>query len=309
MLLPASIPADDAREPTDSSGWAVLTGLLADPGPAGLESLLEEITKLERVRALGLPQDLFAGTFPKVLQAYRRRVAVEAAYELRRHKAPLRLTLLAVFGHLRQRELTDSLIDLLLSTVHRIGARAEHRVERKLIDDLKKVAGKNTLLFQLAEATLAQPNGIVKEVVYPVVNQQTLHDLVKEWQAVGPGYQKHVQTVIRNSYRAHYRRLLPRLLQALDFRSNNEAHQPVLRALALLQKYVDSKLITYPAEEDVPLDLFSAPPRLLLPSPAELTIIWLAGALLVGSGAFPTARHSTLQQLSRTRTARISATP
>ena len=100
-------------------------------------------------------------------------------------------------------------MDLLLSTVHRIGARAERRVEQELLEDLKRVAGKNGLLFQLAEAALAQPDGIVKDVVYPVVNEQTLRDLVKEWQATGPAYRQHVQTVIRNSYRSHYRRMVP----------------------------------------------------------------------------------------------------
>ena len=83
-------------------------------------------------------------------------------YELRRHATPLRLTLLAVFGHLREREITDTLVDLLLNTVHRIGARAERRVERELLEDLKRVVGKNGLLFQLAEASLAQPDGVVK---------------------------------------------------------------------------------------------------------------------------------------------------
>ena len=56
---------------------------------------------------------------------------------------------------------------------------------------------------------MAQPDGIVKDVVYPVVNEQTLRDLVKEWKASGPAYRQHVQTVIRNSYRSHYRRMVP----------------------------------------------------------------------------------------------------
>ncbi len=106
LLLPESPAAGDPQEQPEP-GWAVLTGLLADPGPANLESLLEEVAKLDRVRALGLPPGLFDGISPKVLQTYRRRLAAEAAYELRRHAAPLRLTLLAVFGHLRERELTS----------------------------------------------------------------------------------------------------------------------------------------------------------------------------------------------------------
>src|SRR5207244_2534658 len=147
---------------------------------------------------LGLPPKLFEGISPQVLQGYRQRLAVEAPYELRRHATPLRLTLLAIFGHLRERELTDTLVDLLLNTIHRIGAR----VERELLEDLKRVAGKNGLLFQLAEATLAQPEGVVKDVVYPVVNEQTLRELVKEWQATGPAYRKQVQMIVRNSYRS-----------------------------------------------------------------------------------------------------------
>ena len=199
--------------------------------------------------------DLFDNVSPKVLQTYRRRLAAEAAYELRRHAAPLRLTLLAVFGYLRERELTDTLVDLLLSTVHRIGARAERRVEQELLEDLKRVAGKNGLLFQLAEAALAQPDGIVKDVVYPVVNEQTLRDLVKEWKATGPAYRKHVQTVIRNSYRIHYRRMVPPPA-ATPWTSapTTTTHRPVLDALALLKKYADSKLTTYPPDEDVPVD-------------------------------------------------------
>jgi TnpA family transposase len=252
LLLPNPASADGTQSDLEP-GRAVLTELHADPGPASLASVLEGIAKLDRIRALGLPPGLFDNTTPKVLQAFWQRLAVEAPYEVRRHATPLRLTLLAVFGYLRERELADTLVDLLLSTVHRIGARAERRVERELLEDLKRVAGKHGLLFQLAEASLARPDGIVRDVVYPVVNEQTLRDLVKEWQATGPAYRQHVQMVIRNSYRSHYRRMVPPLLNALEFRSNNTRHQPVVRALALVKKYADSKVLCYPSDEDVPL--------------------------------------------------------
>jgi hypothetical protein len=47
-----------------------------------------------------------------------------------------------------------------LETIHQIGARAERKVERELLDDLKRVAGKQNLLFELADATLAQPDAV-----------------------------------------------------------------------------------------------------------------------------------------------------
>jgi TnpA family transposase len=145
-------------------------------------------------------------------------------------------------------------VDLLIETIHRIGARAERKVERELLDDLKRVTGKHNLLFELANATLAQPDGVVRDVVYPIVGEQTLRDLVKEWKSTGPTYRNTLRTVIRNSYRGHYRRMVPKLLLALEFRSNNERHRPVLRALNLVKRYAGTRVLTFPADEDVPLD-------------------------------------------------------
>ena len=247
-------PDTDGDEVSTAGGRALLHELRADAGRATLENLFREIAKLERIRAVALPPDLFATLAPKVVQAYRDRAAVEAPYELRRHPEPLRLTLLAAFCHLRSRELTDTLVDLLLDLIHRIGAKAERKVEKELLDDLKRVHGKTGMLYRVAEATLAQPTGVVQEVVFPVVSEATLRDIVKEWKATGPIYRYHVQTVMQSSYRSHYRRMLPRLLATLEFRSNNALHQPLIRALALLQKYLQSRVRTYPVEEEVPLD-------------------------------------------------------
>jgi len=250
LLLVEPLFAEVGTEPDH----ALLYELSANSGPITLESLRTEIAKLERLRALRLPGDLFAGLSPRIVLSYRQRVSAEESHELRRHPAPLRITLLSAFCHLQAQEITDNLVDLLIETVHRIGAKAERRVERELIEDLKRVSGKHNLLFQLAEAALDHPEGIVKEVVYPVVGEQTLRDLVKEWKANGPVYRHRLRTVMRNSYRAHYRQMLPALLKALEFRSNNDRHRPVIRALELLRKYSETKVRTYPSDEDVPID-------------------------------------------------------
>jgi hypothetical protein len=71
-----------------------------------------------------------------VLQRYRQRTASESPSALRDHPDPIRYTLLAVLCFLRSQEITDNLVDLLIQLVHCIGARAEKRVEKELIDDL-----------------------------------------------------------------------------------------------------------------------------------------------------------------------------
>ena len=233
---------------------APLLALRAGAGHASLQSVGEEADKLACIRALALPADLFADLPSKVLLAYRRRVAAEELHELRRHPTAIRLTLLAAFCHVRGREITDALVDLLIATVHRIGATAEKRVENELIADLKRVTGKPALLFKLAAASLAKPDDTVRAVVFPIVDEQTLRDLVAEGEATGPMYRHHLHAVIRGSYRSHYRRMLPIVLGALTFRSNNQDHRPVLDALALVRRHLDSKLHCYPLEESVPLD-------------------------------------------------------
>jgi TnpA family transposase len=241
-------------EDQDQPERAVLHDLRQDPGKVSLNSMATEIEKIQRVRSLALPPDLFHPASTKILQTYRQRVAIEEPYEIRRHPEPLRVTMLAAYCHLRGQELTDNLVDLLISTIHHIEAKAERRVQRELLADLKRVASKKRLLFELAPAVLAHPEGSIKEVIYPVVDEQTWRDLAKEGQATGPAFREHLRAVIRNSYRSHYRRMLPRLLNSLEFRCNNEARSPVMRALELFRKYAQTKIHTYPVLEEVPLE-------------------------------------------------------
>lgn len=249
-------PGGGATEDETAEGQvdAPLIHLRAGPGRAGVASLRDELARLDAVRRLGLPDGLFADWSPAELEACRQRVAVEAPFELRRHPEPTRLAWLAAYAHLRGRAVTDALVELLIETVHAIGARAEHRVEKEMLEDLKRVGGKQALLYRMADAAVEDPDGTVRDVIYPAVGEQTLKDLVREAKATGPTYRTTLRATIRSSYRGHYRRAVLDLLAALDFRSNNEAHRPVIHALDLVRRYAGTRLHAYPADEDVPLD-------------------------------------------------------
>jgi hypothetical protein len=215
-------PAEEADRPAVDDGEqfysrAVLNVLRTDPGRPSVISIRDEIKKLEILRSVGLPRDLFDHSLSHDLELYRQRVAVEASFELRRHADPTRLTWLAAFVFLRVRAITDSLVDLLIETVHRISARAERRVERQLLDDLKRVTGKQNLLLHIAEASLENPDDKVREVVFPIAGEQTLRALVKEWKATGPTYRRTLRTVIRSSYASHYRQIIPPASSNADF--------------------------------------------------------------------------------------------
>jgi TnpA family transposase len=255
VTAPADAAAANAAPP-EPALRSPLQRLKIGPGAISLDSLQEEIAKLQSIRALGVPADLFRTVPPGVLQHYRQRIATEPPREVRRHPKAIRYTGLAAFCQFRAQEICDHLVDLLTEVVHRMGARAERRVEKAFLTELRRVSGKTNLLFQMAEAALKQPDGTVRDVLYPIVSEQTLRDLVREYRSTGPAYQQQVQTVLRTTYRAHYRRMLPALLGALEFRSNNERHRPVIRALKLLNDYVAAPgaQACYPETEDVPLE-------------------------------------------------------
>ncbi|GHO94915.1 hypothetical protein KSF_049630 [Reticulibacter mediterranei] len=103
--------------------------LRLDLGPVGVESALSEIAKLRSLRAIGLPADLFQGYTPKLVERLRRRITAESPSHIRQHPQAIRLTLLAALVVQRTQEVTDALVTLLIQIVHRIGKRAEHRVE------------------------------------------------------------------------------------------------------------------------------------------------------------------------------------
>ena len=244
---------DEINLNTDDA-YLSFSDLRSDPGRIGLESVFKEAQKLRTIQQLGLTDNLFTNVPQKVLKKYRQRAVSEKLPELRRHPDPIRYTLLAAFFWIRSREITDNLIELLNQIIHRISVRAERKVEKELINDFRRVNGKTNILFQMADAALSNPDGIIKQVLFPVVSENTLRALVKEFKNTGSAYRKKVYTVMRASYGSHYRRMVPALLNTLEFRSNNEVHQPVIKALDVIKKYYGIGTHYFSDIYEIPID-------------------------------------------------------
>lgn len=233
-----------------------LAELKADLGKRNLDTLVAETEKLARLRAIGLPADLFTECSEKLVDAWRARAARLYPSDLRASPAPVRLALLASLCWARQSEIIDGLVDLLITLVHKVDATAERKVGGEMLDDLRRVRGKQGLLFALAEAALDHPDDTVRDALYPVVSEATLKDLVAEARANDTAFRQRVRTVLRSSYSSHYRRMLPKLLAALEFRCNNTAYRPVMDALDLLRRYTDrpARQRYYDEKEKVPVE-------------------------------------------------------
>lgn len=253
-LLTTASTLSSAEEDTASGiEISAFAALKTGAGAASVKSINRQLEKLDCIDELQLPAGLFDMTPPKLVLLYRRRAGTEPPRELRRHHDDIRYTLLACFAWQRRREVLDELVELLIRTIHNIGARAERRVVQVLLQDVRKVRGKNTLLYKLSAAALAHPDSCIRDVLYPIVSERTLSDIVQEFETSGPAHRQQIQHVMRGSYSHHYRRILPLILDALEFRSNNRRHQPVIKALDWLRATRQDKQRQFALDSKPPL--------------------------------------------------------
>lgn len=161
---------------------------------------------------------------------------------------------LVMYCHTRKEEVIDKTIDMFNRIIRNVIHKSEKRVVKKLINDVKKVYGKDTILFNIAEICLEQPDGTIRDKIFPIIGQDKLKNIIDEYKKKGPKYQSLLHQQIRSSYASHYRRMIQPLLENMIFRSNNSEHQPILDALQLIKKYFDSNKIYFPDHEYVPID-------------------------------------------------------
>jgi hypothetical protein len=199
-----------------------------------------------------LPANVLRDVAVKVVAEWKHAALIESPSHVRRRAAPVQVAMLAALLLARQQEITDALVQLLISTVHRIGLRAEKKVFRQMAAEFTRVSGKESLLLKVADAALRRPDETVRQVLFPLVGSENLRNLAAEFKAGRTVIQMKVQASYCESYTRHYRQGLIRLLGVLEFRCEN-SHQPVLDAVRLVRRYADDAQFTYyPEGEGVP---------------------------------------------------------
>lgn len=237
----------------DEDGVTGFSALKADPGQPNIDTILVVARRLAFVKQHVVAPGALPDLRDPIARILRRRVINETGWTMRRHPDGRRHALFALFLAHRERELTDGLIDLLIEVVHKVGSRARNRVLKAFVTEVERVNGKEGLLVRIAEAACVQPEGMVRDVVFPAAGGgDVLAAIVREHKA-SDGFERRVHRVLRVSYLRHYRRMLPAVLGALEFRSNNAVHRPVLDAVDWLRRTSGSRRVIRP-EDGVPLD-------------------------------------------------------
>ena len=244
---------DDLEEPRSANPQIRFGDIKAPPGRISVDSIAREVAKLKRIRALELSSALFAGIPARQLEQHARRTASSTAWELQRHPAETLHSLVAGFCWHRQQSITDALAEFVVQIVHKVKKQAQARVHQAFLKNVRQVHAKTRLLYQVAAAALSNPNGVVTEVIFPVVDEDTLRAIVDGYEAGNLDYDAHLFQQMRQSYAHHYRRASPLLLRALEFRCDHARLKPVIRSLKWLRdNWGDSR--THLPLRTLPLD-------------------------------------------------------
>lgn len=213
-----------------------------------------EIRKLQRLRDLKLPQDLFKGFSHKLIKKYFLRIGGEMPSDIKSHSNAIRLSTLSAFCHYSSQKITDTLTDQFKQMIHRVRTQSETSLKESILKGVKCVEGKFDILYSLADLSLGAPKGKIEKVIYPAVNPATLEKLVTELKHKGSWYIYNVNKNMYASYAYHARPVLFSILERLTFKSQNPSQSTLLRALALIKQYKESHDKYFPLEEDIPLE-------------------------------------------------------
>jgi TnpA family transposase len=220
-----------------------------------LKSILTESEKLKFLRQLKLP--VLLDKLPEnTLKRYYRNICTKYPSAIKAMPETHRYAFLSIFCFIRQRELNDTLTDLLIQLIKRIFVSGENKLKFELskVFEIKKGCNNKKILNLLASAIISHEDILVKDAIYPVISKKELEDILVSNNGKASSYADCVYKRARSSYLRHYRRMLSPVMEVLDFKSNNTTYQPIIEALKLIKDNLYSKSTLYPEESTVPID-------------------------------------------------------
>lgn len=244
LLRPIPVPEGDV----ELTPWQQLKG---EPGPAGVDSMMTAGERLDIAGGVDLPETLFTGISPRLITRFAKQAAIEEPFELRRHSPALRCVLQACYLKQRREILTDHCVDVTIEIIQKLTKSAQNRVADQAGVVLNTTSRKVQKLYNIAIATLSQPKGVVEDVVFPEASKEWLQAFIREVEASKTS-KASLTSSIHNSYKRHYRRILPMFFKHLQFRTTAQ-DQTLVLAMMIMKNHADSNLQYYPAHLRIPI--------------------------------------------------------
>lgn len=210
--------------------------LKKDIGEPKLKNIQKAIEKNDYLESFEIPNNLLKNLPRKILIKYYRRILAEHPSHIREHDQNRKLAMMAIFIYIRSQFLLDSAAELLLQLIHKLENSSENSIKQQIISEVTCVNGKFDILCKLSSVAAERPAGIIKHEIYPIVSQETLTNLSVELKSRGKWYETEVKNKMRSLYAHGSRRLLLKLLDIFQFRSNRIEEKLLLDAIEFIKQ-------------------------------------------------------------------------
>ena len=224
--------------------------------PYGLsvKSIKSEANKLEFLRKLQLPKFL-ADISESELKRYYHIICTKYPSAIKEMPETTRHAFLAIFCFIRQRELTDNLVEMLIKLTHKVFVAGENKLKKQLsgVIEIKKSCNRKHVLDTLINTIIHHEDDVIRNAIYPVIPKERLLQFRSQKGKKAVTYNSLTYEKSRQSYAKHYRRMLAPVINLLTFHSNNANYQPIIEALQIIKKSLNDSSTYYDNSENIPI--------------------------------------------------------
>ena len=228
-----------------------LYDLKKDTYSSSIGGVMKEIERISYIKTTGiLSSKYFEDLSQSLMKKYHDYVMSSSPSELLRYKAQdKKYALLACFCYIKGVKYIDSLVEILLKLVHKLYNKGKNKTKEEFWKNRRTIYNKDKVLKDMAVVSIEYPSGIIEEKIYPKVGKDVLEDLANQPKSFDEYYNERKYHHMRLSYITHYRRIVSLILGNLDF--DSKKNHKILQAVGLVKKYINSKIVYYPCEEEV----------------------------------------------------------
>jgi TnpA family transposase len=221
----------------------ILNNIRGTTGKISSSTIVQEVEKLSYLELTNILNNQYYDTISgKLLKKYHDKVAILAPSALLRiHKSNKEkfYALLACFCRYKGAKIIDNLVEIFTRKFHKIQNSAKERAKEELwkyYTDLDK----DNLLYQMIDISLKNPDGIIKDKIYPGVggkekleknkqSQKSSRKLARELEY------KHLSSLYNHHYRKHF------LLILKHFNLRNHVKSKITDVIGLIINHLEDK--------------------------------------------------------------------
>lgn len=210
-------------------------------GKISIATITEELKKLSYINSTGVLNKQFFDSIPrKLLKKHHDRVATltpSGLLGISKSSPDKFYGLLACFCKYKGSKIIDSLIEILTRKLKRLESSGKAMIKEELWNYYKG-DDKNTLLDNLVNISLAHPDGIIKEKIYPEVGgREKLEQSKLSRQSFKQTCRESEYKYLNALYVHGYRKYILMILGSLKLKANSRNPSPLLKAIDFIIGY------------------------------------------------------------------------